>query len=69
MLLGWQPGIQEDAADWDEDWDKFNDAGMFIWQLNVDMFYLLTIYNGFIVKFIRSAHDASFGRLGLVASI
>lgn len=26
--LGWQPGIQEGAADWDEDWDKFEDEGM-----------------------------------------
>lgn len=27
-FLGWQPGIQEGAADWDEDWDKFEDEGM-----------------------------------------
>ena len=27
-FLGWQPGIQESAADWDEDWDKFEDEGM-----------------------------------------
>lgn len=26
---GWQPGIQEGAADWDEEWDKFEDEGMF----------------------------------------
>jgi hypothetical protein len=25
---GWQPGIQEGAATWDEDWDKFEDEGM-----------------------------------------
>lgn len=25
---GWQPGIQVGAADWDEDWDKFEDEGM-----------------------------------------
>lgn len=24
---GWQPGIQEDAAEWDDDWDKFEDEG------------------------------------------
>ncbi|KAM7253425.1 hypothetical protein ACFE04_026043 [Oxalis oulophora] len=24
---GWQPGIQEGAAVWDEDWDKFEDEG------------------------------------------
>ncbi|GAV81555.1 efhand_3 domain-containing protein/EF_hand_3 domain-containing protein [Cephalotus follicularis] len=27
LPFGWQPGIQEGAADWDEDWDKFEDAG------------------------------------------
>ncbi|GMH04679.1 hypothetical protein Nepgr_006519 [Nepenthes gracilis] len=25
---GWQPGIQEGAAIWDEDWDKFDDEGL-----------------------------------------
>ena len=25
---GWQPGIQVGAADWDEDWDKFEEEGM-----------------------------------------
>jgi len=29
LHLGWQPGIQEDAADWNEEWDKFNDEGLF----------------------------------------
>lgn len=24
---GWQAGIQEGAADWDENWDKFEDEG------------------------------------------
>ncbi|KAE8008895.1 hypothetical protein FH972_005365 [Carpinus fangiana] len=27
LPFGWQPGIQESAADWDEDWDKFDDEG------------------------------------------
>lgn len=26
-VSGWQPGIQEGAAVWDEDWDKFEDEG------------------------------------------
>lgn len=26
--IGWQPGIQVGAADWDEDWDKFEEEGM-----------------------------------------
>ncbi|XP_030446776.1 uncharacterized protein LOC115669790 [Syzygium oleosum] len=32
---GWQPGIQEGAAVWDEDWDKFEDEG-FVNDLNLD---------------------------------
>ncbi|CAH9070286.1 unnamed protein product [Cuscuta epithymum] len=27
LPFGWQPGIQEGAADWDEDWDKFEGEG------------------------------------------
>ncbi|GMI68966.1 Arabidopsis thaliana EH domain containing protein 2 [Hibiscus trionum] len=27
LPFGWQPGIQEGSADWDEDWDKFEDEG------------------------------------------
>ncbi|KAK4747719.1 hypothetical protein SAY87_014305 [Trapa incisa] len=27
LPFGWQPGIQATAADWDEDWDKFEDEG------------------------------------------
>ncbi|XP_008812401.2 actin cytoskeleton-regulatory complex protein PAN1-like isoform X2 [Phoenix dactylifera] len=27
LPFGWQPGIQEGTADWDEDWDKFEDDG------------------------------------------
>ncbi|KAK1290568.1 hypothetical protein QJS10_CPB18g00695 [Acorus calamus] len=30
LPFGWQPGIQEGAADWDEDWDKFEDEGFTI---------------------------------------
>lgn len=26
---GWQPGIEGTAADWDEDWDKFEDEGTY----------------------------------------
>ncbi|KAF7850930.1 hypothetical protein BT93_L4845 [Corymbia citriodora subsp. variegata] len=32
---GWQPGIQEGASVWDEDWDKFEDEG-FVNDLNLD---------------------------------
>jgi len=28
LILGWQPGIQETAATWDEEWDRFGDGGM-----------------------------------------
>ncbi|KAG7022768.1 hypothetical protein SDJN02_16504 [Cucurbita argyrosperma subsp. argyrosperma] len=27
LPFGWQPGIQVGAADWDEDWDKFEEEG------------------------------------------
>uniref|UniRef100_A0A7N0UHU6 Uncharacterized protein n=1 Tax=Kalanchoe fedtschenkoi TaxID=63787 RepID=A0A7N0UHU6_KALFE len=27
LPFGWQPGIQEEVADWDGDWDKFDDEG------------------------------------------
>lgn len=27
LPYGWQPGVQENAAHWDEDWDKFDDEG------------------------------------------
>ncbi|KAK4284920.1 hypothetical protein QN277_001688 [Acacia crassicarpa] len=27
LPFGWQPGIQEEAADWDEHWDKLEDEG------------------------------------------
>ncbi|KAI7984827.1 hypothetical protein LOK49_LG14G00046 [Camellia lanceoleosa] len=28
LQTNWQPGIQKGAADWDENWDKFEDEGM-----------------------------------------
>lgn len=28
LFTGWQPGIQECAADWDEDWDKLEEEGI-----------------------------------------
>ncbi|PPD87905.1 hypothetical protein GOBAR_DD15155 [Gossypium barbadense] len=35
---GWQPGIQEGTADWDEDWDKFEDEGFtFVKELTLDV--------------------------------
>lgn len=27
LPYGWQPGVQENAAAWDDDWDKFDDEG------------------------------------------
>lgn len=35
MVEGWQPGIQETAADWDEDWDKFEEEGVIFFILRV----------------------------------
>ncbi|XP_021713622.1 actin cytoskeleton-regulatory complex protein PAN1-like [Chenopodium quinoa] len=38
LPFGWQPGIQESAADWDEDWDKFEDEGYtFVKDLTLDV--------------------------------
>ncbi|PIA46708.1 hypothetical protein AQUCO_01500327v1 [Aquilegia coerulea] len=38
LPFGWQPGVQEGAADWDEDWDKFEDEGFtFVKELTVDV--------------------------------
>ncbi|KAF5747243.1 epidermal growth factor receptor substrate 15-like 1 isoform X1 [Tripterygium wilfordii] len=36
LPFGWQPGIQENAAVWDEEWDKFEDEG-FANDLTVDV--------------------------------
>ncbi|KAK4711624.1 hypothetical protein R3W88_006137 [Solanum pinnatisectum] len=38
LPFGWQPGIQEVAADWDEEWDKFEDEGFtFVKELTLDV--------------------------------
>ncbi|KAL6217921.1 hypothetical protein ACLB2K_011138 [Fragaria x ananassa] len=38
LPFGWQVGIQEGAADWDEDWDKFEDEGFtFVKELSLDV--------------------------------
>ncbi|XP_015893014.2 actin cytoskeleton-regulatory complex protein PAN1 [Ziziphus jujuba] len=38
LPFGWQPGIQVGAADWDEDWDKFEDEGFtFVKELTLDV--------------------------------
>ncbi|KAF4370495.1 hypothetical protein G4B88_005216 [Cannabis sativa] len=36
MLHSWEPGIQEGAAVWDEEWDKFEDEG-FVNDLTIDV--------------------------------
>eukprot|EP00249_Psilotum_nudum_P020764 c27837_g1_i1 orf=197-3274(+) len=36
LPYGWQPGIQENAAEWDEEWDKFSDEGFSAVQNLVD---------------------------------
>lgn len=35
FFIGWQPGVQEGAMDWDEDWDKFEDEGNSIFHILV----------------------------------
>ncbi|KAK7371780.1 hypothetical protein VNO80_05145 [Phaseolus coccineus] len=38
LPFGWQPGIQEGAADWDEDWDKLEDKEfVFVKELTLDV--------------------------------
>ncbi|KMT01560.1 hypothetical protein BVRB_9g215600 isoform B [Beta vulgaris subsp. vulgaris] len=38
LPFGWQPGIQESASDWDEEWDKFEDEGYtFVKELTLDV--------------------------------
>ncbi|KAL6959808.1 hypothetical protein U1Q18_039960 [Sarracenia purpurea var. burkii] len=38
LPFGWQPGIQEGASDWDENWDKFEDEGfIFVKELTLDV--------------------------------
>ncbi|XVF62316.1 hypothetical protein PTKIN_Ptkin08bG0207400 [Pterospermum kingtungense] len=38
LPFGWQPGIQEGAADWDEDWDKLEDEGFtFVKEFTLDV--------------------------------
>ncbi|XWS45654.1 hypothetical protein CRYUN_Cryun15aG0154800 [Craigia yunnanensis] len=38
LPFGWQPGIQEVAADWDEDWDKLEGEGFtFVKELTLDV--------------------------------
>ncbi|KAK4368222.1 hypothetical protein RND71_012014 [Anisodus tanguticus] len=38
LPFGWQPGIQEAAGDWDEEWDKFEDEGFtFVKELTLDV--------------------------------
>ncbi|XP_027075409.1 uncharacterized protein [Coffea arabica] len=38
LPFGWQPGIQGAVADWDENWDKFEDEGFsFVKELTLDV--------------------------------
>ncbi|XP_008812780.2 epidermal growth factor receptor substrate 15-like isoform X2 [Phoenix dactylifera] len=46
LPLGWQPGTQEGAANWDEDWDKFEDEGfMVVKDLGVEVENLFSATN------------------------
>ncbi|XP_013666543.2 epidermal growth factor receptor substrate 15-like 1 [Brassica napus] len=38
LPFGWQPGIQEGSADWDEEWDKLEEEGfVFVKELTLDV--------------------------------
>ena len=46
-FTGWQPGIQEGAADWDEDWDKLEEEGEIIeeeWLYMFNQFSCSSLY-------------------------
>ena len=45
---GWQPGLQVGAADWDEDWDKFEDEGM-LEEFILGIYLICCDYCGLIV--------------------
>ncbi|KAI4367013.1 hypothetical protein MLD38_022800 [Melastoma candidum] len=38
LPFGWQPGLQETAADWDDEWDKFQEEGFtFVKEFTLDV--------------------------------
>ena len=64
-MLGWQPGIQEGTADWDENWDKFEDEGMSncFWTFRVSLFfvkYILSIFFGENISKMGIKHPYPF---------
>ena len=50
-FTGWQFGIQECAADWDEDWDKLEEEGEITeeeWLYMFNLFFLFSLYFWFL---------------------
>ncbi|KAI3905929.1 hypothetical protein MKW92_041327 [Papaver armeniacum] len=57
LPFGWQPGIQEGAADWDEDWDNFEDEGFtFVKELTLD------VQNVMVGTLLQNTRQRLFGR-------
>jgi epidermal growth factor receptor substrate 15 len=50
LFTGWQPGIQETAAAWDEEWDRFGDEGMLAWMLILPPSPFLVVFYIFFKK-------------------
>ncbi|CAN1824911.1 Uncharacterized calcium-binding protein C800.10c [Linum perenne] len=66
LPFGWQTGIQGGAADWDEDWDKFEDEGfMFVKELTTDVQNIVAPLKP---KSVRKEKAATEGSLSLSTS-
>ncbi|XP_057983974.1 uncharacterized protein LOC131168507 [Malania oleifera] len=65
--FGWQPGIQEGAADWDEDWDKLEDEGFtFVKELTLDVQNVIAppkAKSSLVQKGMSSADEGSIASL------
>lgn len=62
LPFGWQPGIQEYAVDWDEDWDKFEDEGFVLSkELSVDAKNITTPPRSKISSNVNFEEDSSDG--------
>ncbi|GAV88144.1 efhand_3 domain-containing protein/EF_hand_3 domain-containing protein [Cephalotus follicularis] len=57
--IGWQPGIQEGAAVWNEDWDKFEDEGFGNDTVDVSNVSVSPNPNSTIVQGEKSSPDGS----------
>lgn len=57
FFKGWQAGVQEGAADWVEDWDKFEDDGMLLGTLDLGQHFNEWLLPDMIVFFLKLSWD------------